>query len=721
MKGQVFTPGKSPAAAGNTSSNSSAAYQQGHRRSNSRHNTHHRESPTSGSLTGVGSAQLVDLVAKSCGKTVVATVSSGARYKGLLLSVDISPSGNGMSVSLVGPRLVTRALLDEKSNSDSDLPETLLIQAKDLIDVEIVLPRHGDDQAKNGGDQNKTASGEKKSKQTPPPVAEPAAPTPQSRFKTDSDISSGFHFRERELQKWVPDDNSKALSLEDDSAPWDQFKVNEEKFGVESSYDEHLYTTKIDTLAHDYAQRLERAEKLAREIEGNASGDRHVLEERGLAVDDSGLDEEDKYSGVHNAVDTRGQELMAALRIGNGLKPQLPPSHEQPIVTHAAKDAPAKQTKPEEKPAPEKPAQTGKPVHSEAGSSSETSKSSENGGFRSAQSEFNALREFSANFKVPHKLPNDLLPILAKDKEKQEEILKQQKAKEKKDLKPFKLNPKAASFTPNKATSPVPPKASFKSPGTASPRMNTLRPYGPGSSGSATTKRHHQISAADFFGGADKVPTAEGQKEKISRMRQSFLLFTHAKQQAQKTEESAGKETVKGPVLQKPFYTPPTWDSSVDETYEELLASQTLKSNRAPMMAPVPGMPYLGNPLMMPAGGPQLAAGGFPGPAVASKYPVSPQMQSPATMAAQFQQQQQLQAMLYQQFQGGGPPGQPHLMYAPPDSQFIPPGFMIPGFANPGSPVNAAAGFTPGHNNYNGHPHHNRRYNGQGKRGNHHS
>ena len=123
MKGQVFTPGKSPAAAGNTSSNSSAAYQ-GHRRSNSRHNTHHRESPTSGSLTGVGSAQLVDLVAKSCGKTVIATVSSGARYKGLLLSVDIPPSGNGMSVSLVGPRLVTRALLDEKSNSDSDWPRT---------------------------------------------------------------------------------------------------------------------------------------------------------------------------------------------------------------------------------------------------------------------------------------------------------------------------------------------------------------------------------------------------------------------------------------------------------------------------------------------------------------------------------------------------------------------------------------------------------------------
>ena len=114
------------------------------------------------------------------------------------------------------------------------------------------------------------------------------------------------------------------------------------------------------------------------------------------------------------------------------------------------------------------------------------------------------------------------------------------------------------------------------------------------------------------------MPTAEGQKEKISRMRQSFLLFTHAKQQAQKTEENAGKETVKGPVLQKPFYTPPTWDSSVDETYEELLASQTLKSNRAPMMAPVPGMPYLGNPLMMPAGGPQLAAGGIQIPGVAS-------------------------------------------------------------------------------------------------------
>ena len=75
----------------------------------------------------------------------------------------------------------------------------------------------------------------------------------------DSDISGQIAFKERELQRWVPEDDME-LSLEDDGGEWDQFKVNEEKFGVESTYDEHLYTTRIDTSAPDYHQRVARAE-----------------------------------------------------------------------------------------------------------------------------------------------------------------------------------------------------------------------------------------------------------------------------------------------------------------------------------------------------------------------------------------------------------------------------------------------------------------------------
>lgn len=722
MKGKTFAPTKSSGDAANQSSSS-----HGHRRSNSRHIAH-RDLDASNNL--------VDLVVKSCGKTVVATVSSGARYLGVLLTADVAKSGKGISVVLENPRLVSKALLDEKSNSDDTLPDTLIIQASDLMDVEVSHPKDSKQTTPEKTDKEKVDKMEKvEKKKTVSP--EPYVVKKKPGFRTDADISSGFRTRERELQKWVPEDDTLALSLEDDSsASWDQFKVNEQKFGVGSTYDEHLYTTRIDTLAHDYAQRLERADKLAKEIEGNtATTDRHILEERGVAVDDAGLDEEDKYSGVQNdVVDTRGQELMAALRGGNGPKLQPAPAqyeisdptadfHNEPAIISAR----TKKTGPDD-PAPEaKP--TSIPNKPQVAANGES--------FRlNAQSEINSLREFSANFKVPHKMPNDLLPILAKDKEKQDEILKKQHEKKaaqvdaKSDSK-FKLNPKAAAFTPSSKTaqaSPVPPKASFgKASSNASPRMSSLRAYGTASSGSGISKRHHQISAAEFFGGVDKVPTADGQKAKMERVNQSFLPFAYARKQ---------HGSAPGPVvLQKAFYTPPTWDSTVDATYEELLAQQTLKGSRTPSMMSAPNMPFLPNPLMaVPGAGLQMAAGGFPGVAAAgAKYPVSPHLHSQASMAAQFQQQQYQVAMLYQQqFQGGMPLGQQHLVYGGPggEPQFMPPGFMVPEFAHPGSPVgvNMAMGGVPGYGNTNpgqrnySHQHHGKRYNNQGKRGDaHHS
>lgn len=735
MKGKTFAPAKTATEGASPLHQLPSASAHSHRRSNSKHTAHGDSDPTAAN-------HLADLVVRSCGRPVVATVSSGARYLGVLLSADVSKTGKGISVVLESPRLVSQALLDEKSNSDNALPETLIIQATDLMDVEVSPLKDTSKQVTPEKERSEKERSEKERSEKVEKVEKKKTVSPEPYvvkkkpgFRTDADISSGFRTRERELQKWVPDDDTTAVSLEDDShSTWDQFKVNEQKFGVGSTYDEHLYTTRIDTLTHDYAQRLQRAEKLAKEIEGNTTTtDRHVLEERGVVVDDSGLDEEDKYSGVHNeAVDTRGQELMAALRGGNGSKPQLPASvaqyeipdptadfHNEPAIISARtkKSPPAEKVTTEGKPT----SIPNKPLVAANG-----------GSFRlNAQSEINSLREFSANFKVPHKMPNDLLPILAKDKEKQDEILKKQQEKKasqavaegKPDSK-FKLNPKAASFTPSsKQVSPVPPKANFGKPASnASPRINSLRAYGSASSGSGISKRHHQISAAEFFGGVDKVPTANGQKAKIEKVSQSFLLFAAAR----KHHGSAP-----GPVvLLKAFYTPPTWDSTVDTTYEELLAQQTLSGSRTPSMMPAPNMPFLPNPLMaVPGAGLQMAAGGFPGVAAGAKFPVSPHLQSQASMAAQFQQQQYQVAMLYQQqFQGGMPLGQQHLMYAGPgaEPQFIPPGFMMPDFAHPGSPVGANIGMSPapgyvnvnpGQHNYNTHQHHGKRYNGQGKRG----
>ena len=136
------------------------------------------------------------------GKKCIATITDGSRYQGLLVGSDLSP----LSVVLLKPQLVGSSLLNEKNNLDK-LPENLIIQAKDLIDLEVDVDLSE-------------------------PVKRP------HEFKTDADISGKMQIKERELERWVPDDEVE-LTLEDDGSEWDQFKVNQEKFGVESSYASH--------------------------------------------------------------------------------------------------------------------------------------------------------------------------------------------------------------------------------------------------------------------------------------------------------------------------------------------------------------------------------------------------------------------------------------------------------------------------------------------------
>jgi PAB1-binding protein PBP1 len=119
-----------------------------------------------------------------------------------------------------------------------------------------------------------------------------------SRFKTDTDISSGFAARERDLQRWdggLESDVSMSLDGNTNGQPWDQFEANERLYGLKSNYDESFYTTTIDRSHPEFKQREANALKLAREIEGTATLNSHVAEERGQKMpDDKGEDEEDK-------------------------------------------------------------------------------------------------------------------------------------------------------------------------------------------------------------------------------------------------------------------------------------------------------------------------------------------------------------------------------------------------------------------------------------------
>ncbi|KVH92974.1 Ataxin-2, C-terminal [Cynara cardunculus var. scolymus] len=173
----------------------------------------------------------------------------------------------------------------------------------------------------------------------------------------DSSISQSRHVElERELEPWIPDDdnpecpeldntfdrhwnssieinspvaisNQAIISAFDDEIVitsniikhaldllltgkrgWDQFEANATLFGVKSTFNEELYTTKLDR--GPQMRELEReALRIAREIEGEDTQDLHLAEERGIHFHDKfDLDEETKYSSVFRGVDDSGYD-----------------------------------------------------------------------------------------------------------------------------------------------------------------------------------------------------------------------------------------------------------------------------------------------------------------------------------------------------------------------------------------------------------------------------
>ncbi|XP_011627318.1 polyadenylate-binding protein-interacting protein 4 [Amborella trichopoda] len=125
-------------------------------------------------------------------------------------------------------------------------------------------------------------------------------------FMIDTSISQSHLIDvERELEPWTPDnDDPLCPDLENTfdntwNRNWDQFQTNEELFGVKSTFDEELYTTKLEK--GPQMRELEReATRIAREIQGEDTQDPHLAEERGIhhLLGDLELDEESRFSSV---------------------------------------------------------------------------------------------------------------------------------------------------------------------------------------------------------------------------------------------------------------------------------------------------------------------------------------------------------------------------------------------------------------------------------------
>ena len=127
-------------------------------------------------------------------------------------------------------------------------------------------------------------------------------------FKVDSQISKKNinKTKEEKLVKYEikPEDkNNKYINqtLEDEEdTNWDQFELNKKVYNVISTYDENLYTTKLDKNKITEEDK-KFADKIYNEIMKTNKDEKnvHILEERGVIQQkDNDMDEEDKYSSV---------------------------------------------------------------------------------------------------------------------------------------------------------------------------------------------------------------------------------------------------------------------------------------------------------------------------------------------------------------------------------------------------------------------------------------
>ncbi|KAL9001119.1 MAG: hypothetical protein Q9169_000302 [Polycauliona sp. 2 TL-2023] len=310
---------------------------------------------------------------------------------------------------------------------------------------------------------------------------------PAAGFRTDSDITGNLGPRERNLQPWEPSAAANTdMSLEGPGGSWDQFQANEQRFGLKSDYNENIYTTTIDRSHPDYRRREADASRIAQEIEGGQATNTHVREERGLGHSEDVMDEEDRFSGVrrqagdypplHSGQGSRympparrpptGKPTVAGAPVdpaiismqmaGNGVEPSenhapaieaqepMEPGVTKPDNSSDTKKMTSKSTatanpSSSNSPRPAAPSKTSK-VGESATANVETELLDSFKQFANAEKikaidarrlrnshdkaiKLNDLMKFSQNFKLDTPVPMDLVPILAKDKTKQQEIL----------------------------------------------------------------------------------------------------------------------------------------------------------------------------------------------------------------------------------------------------------------------------------------------------------
>ncbi|KAL5700541.1 Polyadenylate-binding protein-interacting protein 3 [Ranunculus cassubicifolius] len=226
------------------------------------------------------------------GHPVEVQVKNGSTYSGIFHATN---ADKDFGIILKMARLTKDASKLQKGVSDSvgkGLTKTMIISAKELVQV------IAKDVAVTGNELINGLQSEKR-----------------QEIMIDSYIShSGFVDPERELGRWAPgEDDPQCPELENIfdgtwNRHWDQFETNAVLFGVQSTFDEELYTTKLER--GPQMRDIEReALRIAKEIEGEETQDLHMAEERGLNFgEDFDVDEETRFSSVFRGISDSGYE-----------------------------------------------------------------------------------------------------------------------------------------------------------------------------------------------------------------------------------------------------------------------------------------------------------------------------------------------------------------------------------------------------------------------------
>ncbi|KAH7884723.1 hypothetical protein F5I97DRAFT_1491510 [Phlebopus sp. FC_14] len=348
------------------------------------------------------------------GTTITLSTKTGQRYEGVISS--IAPEGDALGVTLKDAK--------EISKPGTPLKDSLFISSTNIGTWQ---SGPADAKAPNG-----------------------------DTFRTDADISKGKVTRERELQAWQPSGDTPgsppATRHEGNgdevtfgpgagtNSSWDQFAANEQMFGVTTSFDEELYTTRLDRSAADFKEKERKAQRIASEIMGGVANNPHIAEERNINIDDSGVNEEDKYGAVvrgSNAYVPPGARRQQSASAGASTVTSPPPKPEIPKVSVNGPDgaamAPKETTTPpaakSTSPAPStssvnKPPADPLPafrdfVTNEKQRLTQRKQAIVKSDMDKRKAE---LLKFSQTFKLNKPIPDDLVPILAKDEEKQRRI-----------------------------------------------------------------------------------------------------------------------------------------------------------------------------------------------------------------------------------------------------------------------------------------------------------